>query len=148
MPGGVLQLAAYGTQNIYLTGNPQITFFVSVYKRHTNFAIESIREYFIGGADFGKKVSCVVDRYGDLMSEVFLEVDLPRLSFEDNEKNNIYNSWTNSIGHALIKYVEIEIGGIVIDKHYGQWLEIWNELTIPEEKRNAYNQMIGKTRKL
>jgi hypothetical protein len=144
MPGGVLQLAANGTQNIFLTGNPQITFFVSVYKRHTNFAIESIREYLTGTADFGKRLSCVIDRYGDLINEVFLEVDLPRISYPFNESHNIFYSWTNSIGHALIKYVEIEIGGEIIDRHYGQWLEIWNELTIPEEKRMAYNEMIGK----
>ena len=144
MPGGVLQLAANGAQNIFLTGNPQITFFVSVYKRHTNFAIESIREYLTGIADFGKRMSCVVDRYGDLINEVFLEIDLPRISYPSNENKNIYYSWTNSIGHALIKYVEIEIGGEVVDRHYGQWLEIWNELTITEEKRAAYNEMIGK----
>lgn len=144
MPGGVLQLAARGVQNLFLTGNPQITFFVSIYKRHTNFAIESIQEYLNGGADFGKKVSCVIDRYGDLITDVFLEVDLPRISFPHNESRNIFYSWTNSVGHALVKYVEIEIGGEVIDRHYGQWLEIWNELTIPEEKRHAYNEMIGK----
>lgn len=144
MPGGVLQLAAYGVQNLYLTGNPQITFFVAVYKRHTNFAIESIRVYLTGIADFGKRVSCVVERYADLICDVFVEVDLPRISLRENEVNNIYYSWTNSIGHALLQYMEIEIGGEVIDRHYGQWLEIWNDLTIVAEKRDAYNEMIGK----
>jgi len=144
MPGGVLQLAAFGNQNLFLTGNPQITFFVSVYKRHTNFAIESIRVYLLGHPDFGKRCSCILDRYGDLVTEMFLEVNLPRISYPTNERNNIYYSWTNSVGHAILNYVELEIGGEVIDRHYGQWLEIWNELTIPAEKRLAYNEMIGK----
>ena len=79
MTGGLLQLAAYGAQDIYLTGNPQITFFTAVYRRYTNFAIQSISQYFNGDADFGKKVYCVVDRIGDLINQVFLRIKLPRL---------------------------------------------------------------------
>lgn len=144
MPGAVLELAATAHQDVYLTGNPQITFFVAVYKRHTNFAIESIREPLVGNADFGSKVHCIVDRYGDLISNVFLEIDLPRISLPVNEEQGIYYSWTNSIGHAIVKYYDIEIGGQLIDRQYGQWLEIWNELTVSSEKRNAYNNMVGK----
>ena len=144
MGGGFLQLAAYGAQDVYLTGNPQMTFFVAVYKRHTNFAIENVRQYFTGETDFGKKSYCQVERVGDLMNEVYLVVDLPKLS-DINKEFDTELRWVNSIGHALIKFIEIEIGGVIVDRHYGLWLEIWFELTVPKSKHRGYEKMIGKT---
>lgn len=145
MGGGLMQLVAYGAQDVYLTGDPEITYFKVVYRRHTNFAIESIEQTFNGTADFGKKVICTVSRNGDLINHVYLQVQLPSLSTGLVASGNpTYVSWTNSIGHALIRTVEIEIGGQRIDRHYGVWLEIWDELTMTTEKRNGYNQMIGK----
>ena len=175
MGGAILQLAAVGVQDIYLTGNPQITFFKMVYKRHTNFAIEEHKLEFNGEVNFGKKVSCNIGRLGDLLSNVFLHVELPVMTkkflniYDSNYKNGIQFktgdekriselrinpdylnqhkviSWTNSIGHALIDYVTVEIGGQEIDRQYGEWLEIWDELTIGKCKSTAYNKkMIGK----
>lgn len=141
MPGALLQLAAYGVQDIYLTGNPQITFFVMVYKRHTNFAIECVEQLFTGEATFGKKFFCKIQRVGDLIGEMYLNVQLPEL---DNGTGTDRVSWVNSIGHALIMNTEVEIGGEIIDKHYGQWLEIWSELTMPSEKKIAYDAIIGR----
>jgi hypothetical protein len=103
-------------QDIYLTGNPQITFFKVVYRRHTNFAIESIEQTFNGTVDFGRKVSCTVSRNGDLIHKVYLQVTLPALA----GTNPI---WVDEIGHNLIDEVSIEIGGQQIDKHYGDWLK-------------------------
>lgn len=142
MGGGLIQLAAIGAQNAYLTGNPQITFFVAVYKRHTNFSIECIEQLFNGNATFGKKVYCDIDRIGDLIGEIFLVVKLPKLVPFDNSNDTI--SWVNSIGHALIKYIDIEIGETVVDRHYGIWMQIWSELTTTGSKRLGFNQMIGK----
>jgi hypothetical protein len=126
------------------TGNPQITFFKTVYRRHTNFALEAIEQTFQGTADFGKKVTCTVSRNGDLINHVYLQVQLPALSVSSvwqdapaPRPNSV--AWTNSVGHALIREVSIEIGGQKIDKHYGSWLEIWDELTQVAEKRNGYN---------
>ena len=141
MAGGLIQLAAIGAQNAYLTGNPQITFFVAVYKRHTNFSIESIEQLFHGNATFGKTVYCDIDRVGDLVSDMYLVVKLPKLQ-SSNNKGII--SWANSIGHALIKSIDIEIGETVIDRHYGIWMQIWSELTVEASKRDAFNSMIGK----
>ena len=148
MTGGLLQLAAYGAQDIYLSGNPQITFFVGVYRRHTNFAIQNIPQYFTGNADFGQKVYCEVDRIGDLINQVFLRVTLPSLknyNYTDESGNLVEYYWVNSIGHALIKIIEVEIGGVVIDRQYGLWMEIWSELTVPVGKRDGFNSMIGKS---
>jgi len=146
MPGGILQLAATGAQDVFLTGNPQITYFIAVYKRYTNFAIECVQQLFIGNADFGKKVYCKLDRVGDLMSETYLHVRLPKLSSINSPDTPIY--WINSIGHALIKYIDVEIGHTIIDRQYGIWMEIWSELTMVKSKESAFNEMIGKYDKI
>ncbi len=140
MAGGLMQLVAYGAQDIYLTGNPQITLFKVVYRRHTNFSMESIIQSFNGQADFGKKVSCTISRNGDLISKMYLEVTLPEWNTQTLTGTN---GWCDYIGHALIKNIDIEIGGQMIDRQYGEWLHIWNELTQCEGKKYGYKQMIG-----
>jgi len=132
MGGGLMQLVAYGAQDIYLSGNPQITFFKVVYRRHTNFSMESIEQTFNGTADFGRKVTCTISRNGDLINRMYLQVELP-------ESSENYNDW---VGHQLVKSVEIEIGGQRIDKHYGDWLHIWNELTQTEGHWFGYKAMV------
>jgi hypothetical protein len=135
MGGGLLQLVAYGAQDVYLTGNPQITFFKVVYRRHTNFAMEAIQQTFSGTVNFGGTVYCQISRNGDLIHRTYLQVDLPILSGSD--------SYVNYVGLRLLKSITIEIGGQQIDKHYADWLYIWNELSLPLGKRNAYNAMVG-----
>lgn len=147
MGGGLMQLVAYGAQDVYLTGNPQITFFKVVYRRHTNFALESIEQTFSGAPQFGNKVTCTISRNGDLINHIYLQIQLPALSVGNlvvgggDAPDSV--AWTNAIGHALIKEVSIEVGGQRIDRHYGEWLEVWNELTQTSEKWNGYNHMIG-----
>lgn len=111
-----------------------------MYRRHTNFALEAIEQTFNGTVDFGRKVSCTVSRNGDLIHKVYLQVSLPALSMTTGTVH-----WTRNIGHVLIDYVNIEIGGQEIDKHYGDWLNIWNELTQTAEHEDGYNVMIGST---
>tara|TARA_B100001105_G_C22337950_1_gene419889 strand:+ start:51 stop:1172 length:1122 start_codon:yes stop_codon:yes gene_type:complete len=135
MGGGLMQLVAYGAQDIYLTGNPQITFFKVVYRRHTNFSVESIEQTFNGTADFGKKVTVTVSRNGDLISSAYLQATLPQL--EDGQK------WRTEVGHRLIKSVEVEIGGQRIDKHYSEWLSIWSDLSGSSDQATGYDNMIG-----
>ena len=136
MGGGLMQLVAYGAQDVFLTGNPQISFFKVVYRRHTNFAMESIEQTFNGNPELGNRVTCTISRNGDLVTNMWLEVDFEN-NFEDSKP-------VNSLGHSLIEYITLEIGGQQIDKHYGEWLEIWSELTMPEEKRNGFKEMIGR----
>jgi hypothetical protein len=140
MGGGLMQLVAIGAQDMHLTGNPQISFFKVVYRRHTNFSMESIEQSFNGTAKPGNRVTCTISRNGDLVSNIWLEITLPELAPADVGNVN----YVNSIGHALIEYVELEIGGQRIDKHYGEWLDIWSELTLPEEKRNGFKEMVGR----
>ena len=135
-----MQLVAYGAQDIYLTGNPQITFFKVVYRRHTNFAVESIEQTFNGQADFGKRVTATISRNGDLIQQMYLEVELPLVTATAGSTSNV---WTYGVGNALVKQAEIEIGGQLIDRQYGDWMNIWTEHTVPAGKRDGYDDMVG-----
>ena len=145
MGGGLLQLVAYGAQDVYLTGNPQITFFKVVYRRHTNFSIESIQQSINGKFDWGNRVSCQISRNGDLVHKMYVEVELAELYSGnlDNILAQYLDRYVNFIGHRLLKSVEIEIGGQKIDKQYSHWMYIWNELSLPIGKMDGYQEMIG-----
>jgi len=138
-----MQLVAYGAQDVYLTGNPQITFFKVVYRRHTNFAMESIENPFNGSPGFGRKVTCTIQRNGDLIYRIYLQATLPKVTLLSTDGSGAQFRWLNWVGHNLVKNVELEIGGQRIDKHYGDWLQIWNELTQEAGKQAGYAKMVG-----
>jgi hypothetical protein len=122
MGGGLMQLVAYGAQDIYLTGNPQITFFKVVYRRHTNFSMESIKQTLNGSSSAvttGSTATCTISRNGDLVYKTYVTFTAVT---------------TNTTGSKLITDVELEIGGQRIDRHYQEWNDIWNELSTPESK--------------
>jgi len=135
MGGGLLQLVAYGAQDVYLTGNPQITFFKVVYRRHTNFAIEAIEQTSTGSNSLGSRVSFQITRNGDLIHRIYFYGEL--------QTGSTAVALVPNVGHKLLKTIELEIGGQRIDKHYSEWLYIWNELSLPVGKRQGYNVMIG-----
>ena len=138
MTGGLMQLVAYGAQDIYLTGNPQITYFKMVYRRHTNFAVEAIEQTFNGTADFGKKVTCLISRNGDLINRIYLEVVLPEVSVSSGSFR-----WIDNLGHHLIEEVEVQIGGQRIDRQTGTWMQIFHELTTKAGHTKGYLNMTG-----
>jgi hypothetical protein len=139
--GGLLQLVATGRQDIYLTGNPQTTFFKQVYRRHTNFSLESCRIDFDGASDFGKVVVATIPRKGDLLNTLILEVSLPMLP--QSSEYTTDTSWVNGIGHAMLEYISLEVGGKEVDRQYGEWLHITSQLTVDASKRTGYNNMVG-----
>ena len=141
--GGLMQLVAYGAQDVYLTGNPQITFFKLVYRRHTNFAMESIENPFNGNPRFGNQVTCTIQRNGDLIHRIYLQATLPAVAIQTADGAGAQFRWLNWVGHNLIDWVELQIGGQRIDKHYGDWLQIWNELTQEAGKQAGYAKMVG-----
>lgn len=143
MEGGSLVLAAYGEEDLYLTGNPQMTYFQGVYKRYTNFAIEQIRQYPDGYVNFGQRTYFPISREGDLIGPMFLNILLPQLP-QDPDNPCFSSSWINSIGHALIEYVTIEIGGVEIAREYGVWMEIWDEISVSDDTQYGLFDMIGK----
>ena len=173
MGGGLMQLVAYGAQDIYLTGNPQITFFKVVYRRHTNFAMESIEQTFNGTPAACSRVSCTISRNGDLVHKMHLRLNvsettecvctalslsgvwvagsdaathaaLAAAAFPSPLPTNVSGIQENC-ANDVIKSVEIEIGGQRIDKHYGDWLNIWAELTTPSSKVHGLREMLNTT---
>ena len=148
MAGGLMQLVAYGAQDVYLTGNPQITFWKVTYRRHTNFAMESIEQTFNGQADFGRRVTCTISRNGDLAYRTYLQVTLPEISQSLGGSNSVYARWLDFPGEQLISQVEVEIGGQRIDRQYGDWMHIWNQLTLSKEQERGYYKMVGNTTQL
>ena len=141
MGGGLMQLVAYGAQDVYLTGNPQITFWKVTYRRYTNFSMESIEQTFNGQADFGRRVTCTVSRNGDLAYRTYLQVTLPQIDAN-------HARWLDFPGEQLVSQVEVEIGGQRIDRQYGDWMHIWNQLTLTSEQQRGYYKMIGNTTQL
>ena len=148
-----MQLVAYGAQDVYLTGNPQITFWKVSYRRHTNFAMESIEQTFNGQADFGRRVTCTISRNGDLAYRTYLQVTLPEINQQMANQpvavgQGVYARWLDFPGEQLISQVEVEIGGQRIDRQYGDWMHIWNQLTLTSEQQRGYYKMVGNTTQL
>ena len=149
MAGALMQLVAYGAQDVFLTGTPEITFWKVSYRRHTNFAMESIEQTFSGQADFGRRVTCTISRNGDLCYRTYLQVTLPEINQSmKGSTGGVYARWLDFPGEQLIAQVEVEIGGQRIDRQYGDWMHIWNQLTMPSEQLRGYFQMVGNTTQL
>ena len=139
--GGLLQLVANGKQDVFLTGNPQVTWFKMVYRRYTNFSIESSSIPFDTQPDFGRRLTCLIPKKGDLLGPLWLEITLPAI------KDSVTGeplSYTNAIGHALLQELSFEIGEQEIDKQTGEWMELWSNYVVTGDKQEAWNKMIGK----
>lgn len=134
-----LQLVAVGRQDIHLIGNPQISYFKSVYKRHTNFMIQKRRVDFDNTPSYNSTNTATLLSYGDLLYDMALVTTFDGLSVEAGYKT----SYANAIGHSLIKSVAFKLGGYIIDTQTGDWLNIWKELTTKESQKQNYNKMIG-----
>jgi hypothetical protein len=131
MTGSILQLVAYGIEDIFLTKDPQITYFKIVYRRHTNFSREEIKQNFIQQPDFGKKISCTISKDGDLISNMTLVITLPQIQKFVNssgEDNITKVAWVRYIGYSIINNISIEINNRTISKHYGEWMFLYNQM--------------------
>lgn len=143
---GLLLLVSVGKQNLYLTGQPEITYFKNVYKQHTNFSIETIPQYFKTEPDFSRKITINISKNADLLNSLNLYIKLPNIP----EANHTYLPsgikkfrWINKIGLGIVKNIDLEIGGILIDRINGEFLNIDNELNNTEGHKRGYNIMIG-----
>ena len=140
MGGALLQLVAKGKQDNYLIGNPKMTYFKNRYASHTNFSMESIRVDFNEQADFGRKFSVFIPKKGDLLNKIVLEINLPEIT----SGNTGAVGWTKGIGHHIIEYMELRLGGELFDRVSGDVLDVYSELTTPIGHINAYNSMISR----
>ena len=165
MGGGLIQLVAYGAQDVYITGNPQITFFKTVYRRHTNFSCEAVEQTFNGDVAFNGRASCQITRNGDLVGKMYLKATLKKergskLVYDADPYDagdydaTLYGAtsytgegdlgqWVKNVGKAMIKNVELLIGGTMIDKQYGLWMTIWDELSSSGDLDSSRNTVLG-----
>ena len=139
MAGGLMQLVAYGAQDVYLTGNPSVTFFQAVYKKHTNFAMETIEQTVNGTANNTGRISTTIARNGDLVGEMYLE-------FPQKYTANAFTTAAGAVdtiwmAERCIQSVELTIGGQRIDKHYQRWWRLWSELNLDDAKKAEYGKM-------
>lgn len=153
--GGLQQLVAYGAQDLYLTYAPTLTFFKVEYERHTHFAMSDIRQTFQGSADLGRESDVVLTRSGDLVTRLTLEVTLPALCDDDAATyfdipevlapnvDKVRLGYTNSVANAIVREVELQIGGQKIDKQYGEFWHMVSEIALPRSKWNAYRELTG-----
>ncbi len=139
MAGGILQIIAYGAQDIYLTNNPQITFFKTTYRRHTNFSIQAFELTFTDKPNFGTKRTLVLHRVGDLITKMYIKITISAVTPNEGAKF----AWIRRLGHAILKEIVLEMGGERIDRQTGTWLDIWYELTQHNKKDNGYLSLIG-----
>jgi hypothetical protein len=139
MAGGLMQLVAYGAQDVYLTGQPKVTFFQAVYKRHTNFAMENIMQTVNGTAANGARLSVTIARNGDLVGNMYVAL----------QPNNTGNKTTSDnsnpdlcwVAERAIAAVELTIGGQRIDKHYQTWFRLYAECFLSESDKINYGKM-------
>jgi hypothetical protein len=148
MPGGLLQLVAYGAQDAYLTGNPQITFWRGLYKRHTNFAMEPFRVNLTGQATWGTKHSAILGRHADLISSAYIEVQLKydatnTLKYVPGDTSGLQGEVDVRGLYNLVDYVELDIGGQVIDRQYGEFMYLWSQLTLKRDDRVKLARLYG-----
>ena len=145
MAGGLMQLVAYGAQDVYLTGQPKVTFFQAVYKRHTNFAMEAILQTVNGSAANGARVSVTIARNGDLVGDMWLQLQpATTTAVGTNQSNLVSTNYTMDlswVAERAVAAVELTIGGQRIDKHYQTWFRLYAEVFLGESDKYAYGKM-------
>lgn len=142
MGGGVMQLVAIGAQDVFLTGSPELSYFKMVYKRHTNFSMESVRQTFATKPTLDMRANtftCRITRVADLLQDVLLSVMLPDI-YSDSR---LRFKWIENISNYMIYSYTLKIDTQTIDIVWGEWIDIWNELTLSADKKEGYNRMTG-----
>lgn len=140
MGGSMIQLLAYGAQDVYLTGNPQVTFFQAVYKRNTNFAMEFYKNQINDTASNGTTLRITVTRYGDLVGQMFFELPLNTSILRNYTSNNSAPD-LNWVAERAFSSIELQIGNNTIDKHYQTWWRLYSELFMDQSKKMQYAKL-------
>jgi len=143
MSGPLTQLSAIGAQDSYLQIDSEVTFFKQLYKRHTNFAIDAQYQPFNQTPKLNGTTICQINRTADLINKVWLHITLPALN---NDTVGVAEGarYCDEVGFAAIRDITFSIGNVDVDVHPGHYLQVWNQLTCPEEKR-FIDHLVGRT---
>ena len=141
MASGRVILSTTGIQDEFLTGEPQMTYFLKQFKRHTRFATETAENPIDGTIEFGNTLSATIPRKGDIIRNISIKIEVSDLTAD-------YGTpvYTDSIGHALIEYCDLVIGGQTIERITGEYMEIFSELCVSNSQQDAYYYLVGKSR--
>jgi hypothetical protein len=141
MASGRVILSTTGIQDEFLTGEPQMTYFLKQFKRHTRFAMETVENPIDNTVDFGNTLSATIPRKGDIIRNISIKLELSDIAAD-------YGTpvYTDSIGHALIEYCDLVIGGQTIERITGEYMEIFSELCVSNSQQDAYYYLVGKSR--
>ena len=137
MSSGRVQLAAVGIQDQYLTGSPDVTYFIKKFNRHTKFALEILNTtFFQSSINFGSWVNVNIPRNGQLIRTIYVRLVLPALSV---------GGYTNGIGNAIIEHADLVIGGQTIERINGEYMEIYDQTFISNSQQESLVYMVGTT---
>ena len=146
MGAGIVLLVSTGFADLFITHEPQVTFFKILYRRHTNFTIEPVSQYFNSTKiEFSQKISCTLSRFGDLVNKIHFVMDVPAVPINLVD-NRFRFAWTRKIGFAMLKTIDLDIGGQTVDKQFGDWMNIWNEVS--QTNLNKFDVQIGDVKEL
>jgi hypothetical protein len=145
--GAQAQVAVRGAQDVFLLAQDDLTFWKTSYNRCTNFAVTELEMPFNNAAGFGRqKFTCKISRSGDLLSQMYVSVSLPRIQYAAGNNFSIaagrYAFWVNAIGHAMFNEIDINVGQHQFDSHYAEFLEIFESLSAPSDR--LLSQMTGR----
>lgn len=143
MANGRVKLSSTGIQDEFLTNTPQFTYFFKAHKQHTKFALEVIDNALDGNPEFGQTLVCTIPRKGDLIHTVYLHIELSALTSESSPSSNI--GYTDAIGNAVIDYADLVIGGQTVQRITGEYIEMYNDLYVPNSQQPALTYMSGRT---
>jgi Major capsid protein N-terminus/Large eukaryotic DNA virus major capsid protein len=144
MTGGLMALLAVGPQNQYTSQSPEMSYWRQVYKRHTNFSMESIQATFQTAPILNASMNqftCRIGRHGDLLGNVYMSIELPDI-YSDG---NLRFRWVKNLGCVLLNHYYVNVDTQRIDERWGQFMDIWSELSHTHDKRRAFDKMTGNT---
>ena len=145
MSSGRVELSYTGIQDTFLTGSPQFTHFQKVYKRYTQFALQTMDTPLDGAVGFGMPLVCTIPRMGDLIRTVYVRVTLSQLTSEAARNSSEAVGYVDSIGNALIDYADLVIGGQTVQRISGEFMEIYDDMWVRDSQQGAINALTGRT---
>jgi hypothetical protein len=143
MASGRVQLAAVGVQDNFTVNEPSFTYFQKVYKKYTKFALETIDNPMDGAVEFGAQLNCVLPRRGDLIHSAHVRLQLSNLYSPSNPTANL--GYTDSIGHALIQWADLTIGGQLVERITGEYMEMYSDLFVSQSQQPGLTKLVGRT---
>jgi hypothetical protein len=147
MTGGLMQLLAVGAQDQYLSISPQMSYYKQIFRRHTNFSMQGVRNTFnsvpVLNGTSRITSTCKIGRVGDLLSDIYLSFQLPDIYCNINDNDDLRFRWIPNVANYMIYSYSLSIDTQLIDQRWGEWMDIWNQLSLTYDKQVGYEKLTG-----